>query len=123
MFAFEIHLNGKRLCVAGIGDHGVLNAAINSVAMPQRRYLSLMVGGLISPTEEHVGWVNRKISVGDEIRVKVLETDSVDEPANRQPTDSAAKMAAQKSYVRRMARELGWVVKAQPRKQVKRRRK
>ena len=27
MIAFEVHLNGKRICVAGVGDRGVLTAS------------------------------------------------------------------------------------------------
>jgi hypothetical protein len=31
MRAFEVYLNGKRLCTAGIGDDGVMNTMIDHV--------------------------------------------------------------------------------------------
>jgi hypothetical protein len=52
MRAFEVHLNGKRLCVAGIDGDCVLNVILNHVAGRGRNELWLSVGGLISATEE-----------------------------------------------------------------------
>jgi len=50
MRAFEVHLNGKRLCVAGIGEDGVLTAIITDVARKDGNDLDLTVGGLVSRT-------------------------------------------------------------------------
>ncbi|HKW18279.1 MAG TPA: hypothetical protein VJO35_12300 [Terriglobales bacterium] len=82
MRAFEISLNGKTLCVAGIGEDGVLSAIVDWVTKPDHGDLFLDVGGLISPRDEHVQWVRQKpLEVNDEIQVRIIETAHVDEPA------------------------------------------
>ena len=50
MRAFRIYLNGKKLCLAGIGDDGVLSAIVNWVATDREGDLFLHVGGLLSPS-------------------------------------------------------------------------
>jgi hypothetical protein len=50
MRAFEVSLNGKKLCLAGIGDDGVLTAIVDWVTGRDRADLFLEVGGLVSPT-------------------------------------------------------------------------
>ena len=71
MPTFEVYLNGKWLCLGGIGDDGVLTAIANWVVGRGRRDMRLSVGGLISTSDEHVGWPNRKLRVGDEIKIKI----------------------------------------------------
>ena len=83
MRAFEVHLNGEKVCVAGIGDHGVLNAMVDHVISGIGNELHFRVGGLISETDEHVTWVNQKLKVGDEVQVKVIEAAEIDEPQER----------------------------------------
>ncbi|MGA9391427.1 MAG: hypothetical protein WBV69_13375 [Candidatus Sulfotelmatobacter sp.] len=119
MRAFKVYLNGKKLCLAGIGDDGVLSAITNWVAGGRYKAadLFLEVGGLISPTREHVKWIKQKpLGVGDEIRVKIVDTDSVDGPVERHRSDSARDLENQKAYVRATARQLGWTLREQPRK-------
>jgi len=78
MHAFEVSLNGKRLCVAGVGERGVLTTMISWVARDRTADLSMEVGGLAN--EEHVKWVRqKKLRVGDEIRVEIVEAASVDD--------------------------------------------
>jgi hypothetical protein len=79
--AFEVHLNGKKLCLAGI-DKGVLAVTMHWMARPRRssEVGGFSVGGLIDATKEHVGWTSRRLHIGDELRVKLVETDAVDKP-------------------------------------------
>jgi hypothetical protein len=123
MRAFEVFLNGERLCLAGIGDDGVLNAMVDCVAKPPQQGVELSVGGLISPPREHVDWVDRKVSVGDQILVKIVDAGRVDEPSKRHSHDPATELTAQKNYVRRMAREFGWEVRVPLRQREKQRRR
>jgi len=109
MRAFKISLNGKRLCLAGISDRGVLSAIVNQVAGDHGSDLFMEVGGLAN--EEHVAWIKQKrLGVGDEIRVKVVETGSVGTPAEKRRIHPAERRKSQKRYVRMMAKELGWKV-------------
>ncbi len=119
MRAFKVYLNGKRLCLAGIGDDGVLTAITNWVAGGRYKAadLFLEVGGLVSPTREHVKWVKQKpLQLGDEIRVEIVEAVSVDEPIERYRADSTRDLTNQKAYVRAVARQLGWTVQVSPKK-------
>lgn len=118
MRAFEVFVNGKRLCVAGIGDDGVLNTMLDHVVGNGRDEVFLRVGGLIGPAGEHVFWRTQALKTGDEVRVKVVETHSVDRPKERHRRDPKQELTAQKRYVRQMARKLGWQLTT---KQVKKR--
>jgi hypothetical protein len=111
MKAFEVLLNDKKLCVSGIGEHGVLTAIVDYVVSSRRDEATLSVGGLVTPKEEHVQWVGRrKLAVGDEVRVKVVEVETVDNPTNTKPADLAAADDRQKEYIRQAARKFGWII-------------
>jgi hypothetical protein len=118
MRAFQVYLNGKRLCTAGVGDDGVLSTIVTWVRTarntPSHRSkpvqgedLFIQVGGLINPIEEHLSWLQRPLRVGDDVRITVVETESVDRPKSRKRTDPAQELRAQKRYVRQMAKRFG----------------
>jgi hypothetical protein len=110
MRAFEVNLNGKRLCLAGIGDDGVLNAMVEHFVGKGWNYQTLLVGGLISPTGEHVTWKRRRLKIGDEVRIKIVESVSVDRPRERLRLDPRDEVKRQKKYVREMAKKFGWKI-------------
>jgi hypothetical protein len=113
MRAFEVYVNGKKLCLAGIGDNGVLTAIVNWVTHQGKGDMFLEVGGLVSPAREPVAWVNQKpLRVGDEIRVKIVRASSPEIPIKRHRTDPAEELRSQKRYVRMMAKKLGWKIQA-----------
>jgi hypothetical protein len=115
MRAFEVSLNGKKLCSAGIGDDGVLTAIVNWVTGKSGADLFLHVGGLIGPTGEHVAWENNKrLRLNDRIEVKVIETRKVDEPKRRKRPNPAKDLRARKRYVREMAKQFGWKIMPRP---------
>jgi protein involved in polysaccharide export with SLBB domain len=70
----------------------------------------LHVGGLLIPGDEHVRWPDKNLSVGDEVRIKIVEAASVDEPTKRFPRDEKKRTKEAKRYVRRMAKKLGWTI-------------
>jgi hypothetical protein len=120
MIAFEIHLNGEKLCRAGIGDSGVLSAIVTwsaaTIATGARNEgLFLNMGGLVTPEREHVSWIDQKpLAVGDGIQVSIVEADSVDEHQKRDPVDDARLHQAKEDQVRRSAKELGWKIEEPP---------
>jgi hypothetical protein len=78
MIAFQIQLNGKTLCNAGVGDAGVLGAHVSWIRRNKglvrsiqgrrmRQELILDVGGLTSERDEHVRWLHRNLKVGDQV--------------------------------------------------------
>jgi hypothetical protein len=117
MRAFEVPLNGKKLCLAGIGDDGVLSAHVTWVAGKSGPELSLHVGGLIGPTGEHVSWEDRRLRVDQRVVVRIVEASSVDKPKRRKRPDPARDLRAKRRYVREMAKQLGWkiVTRSKPR--------
>ncbi len=48
MRAFRVYLNGKKLCVAGVGDDGVLSAIVDCVGRSGGTDTSLHIGGLLN---------------------------------------------------------------------------
>ncbi len=114
MRAFEVYLNNKRLCVAGIGGDSVLTAIISQVIKKGKKELRLHVGGLVSSTGEHWTWTNLGFKLGDEVRVTSVETERTNMPRKRIREDPKRDIEFKKSYVRNLAKELGWKIKAGP---------
>ena|SRR5215469_13019321 len=108
MRAFEVHRNGKRLCVAGIGGDCVLNTGVDHVVHGGRPELYLRVGGLISATEEHVIWRSMRLKDGDEVTVKIIKTDRVDRPRRKYKSDSQLAQKNAEAYVLAVAKKYGW---------------
>ena len=109
MRAFEVYINGERLCVAGVNAASVLTLIIDYVGRDKQRS-HLRVGGLLIPDEEHVTWHDSNLAVGDDVRIKIVETETVDAPTKRHPRDPKKEVRAQKRYVRTMAKKLGWKI-------------
>ena len=120
MIAFELHLNGDKLCRAGIGNKGVLSAIVTLATrtMPtgaRDESLFCNVGGLINPEGRHVSWVNQKpLAVGDKVQVTIVEADSVDEYQKRDLEDDMRLRQTKEHQVRKSARELGWKIVEPP---------
>ena len=121
MIAFEVFLNGNKVCRAGVGDLGVLTTVLSWVRREGRNTetrepgnieeeLTLNVGGLISSKNEHVRWSESKLTVGDEVRVRVVNLESVDPPWDRRTEDSSEDLRRQERYVEQMAKRFGWTI-------------
>jgi hypothetical protein len=119
MRGFELRLNGRILFVAGVDTDGVISANLPWVRSPGGRpgsirsaheQLGLTVGGLVARTREHVTWRPRRLRVGDELGIKIVETDRIDKPHRRQRSDPRKEVQLQKAYVRRLAKNLGWQI-------------
>lgn len=85
MVAFVVSVNGRRVCVAGVGGSGVLGAHVSWFMRPDRPDSGeLQVGGLDTVAREHLDWpVPVKLQVGDTVSVQAVELDAVDPPAER----------------------------------------
>ena len=111
MRAFQVVLNGKRICLAGIGEDGVLSAIITHVPFRKRRETRLHVGGLLLPQHEHVRWQQKKLRLGDEVRLRIVEKKSVDAPRTRFKLDPAFETKQQTRQLRLLARKLGYAIR------------
>jgi hypothetical protein len=122
MIAFEVYLNGKQICTAGVGDLGVLSTHVCWVKRNEKdrshltpplaeEELTLNVGGIVTPVEEHVSWhENRPVQIGDEVRLRIVERETVDQPSIRRRTDPVDDEQRRKAYVKEMAKQLGWKI-------------
>lgn len=94
MICFEVQVNDRKICRAGLGQFGVLTSLISWVNNRERpdengtQSVSLNVGGLTIPENdpgEFVTWVRESLTVGDEVSMKIVEAIDADEPVERQP--------------------------------------
>src|SRR5260370_6436002 len=90
MRAFEVFVNGERLCLAGITGRCVLTVIIDHVKgkVDPVDDVHLQVAGLISDTNEHVIWSRIQLNTDDEVRVRIVESESADKPIERLAQDS-----------------------------------
>ena len=116
MPAFEVHVNGRRTCVAGIGEPGVLTATLTWVlGEPRgqrvgREDMGVQVGGLISRGDEFVQWCRRAVRRGDEVVIRIVDVAESDTPRLRRRESPAQRRRRQQAYVRRMAKQFGWKI-------------
>jgi hypothetical protein len=101
MIAFEVIVNGNKLCDAGIEGLGVLTAILSSahrVPQPEAEMnqlcppeLILEVSGLQSARNEGPGqqmsWASKDLKVGDTIVINIKSLEIVDPPEKQMPED------------------------------------
>lgn len=108
MRAFEVYLNGKKLCVAGL-ETGTLLFSVTCTENKQGRGgVGLGMTGMLL---DHgtVRWQQRGLRMNDELRVKIVESRTSDKYEILQ-TASSDERKYEKAYVRRMAKEFGWTI-------------
>ncbi|MBD2307400.1 hypothetical protein H6G17_18140 [Chroococcidiopsis sp. FACHB-1243] len=101
MIAFEVYLNGEKLCTAGLRDLSVLTAILNwrqrqadaSAANPEEleaEDFRLYVGGMLNIAEgsrEFLRWLDLNLEVGNEITIKIVDANTVDIPIRREKVE------------------------------------
>lgn len=131
MICFEVELNGKRLCRAGVGESGVLSSIVSWVGgsprAPDRRgrtragIVRLSVGGLLGsdPDEAqvHPQWVERLIRPGDTVSISVVQAAAADPYRRKDVITPDSIRQRQRRYFLQLKREF------EPRKTRKRHRR
>ena len=106
MIGFEVTLNGQRLFTAAAGESGVLNAAVTWVlraapGVDEPSDLRLDVGGLSQ--DAHLRWpAPRKLTVGDEVLVRIVDTASPDPPSRIERDDREFVEREERKYYERL---------------------
>ena len=109
MIGLEVTLNDQRVCTAAAGDSGVLSAAVTWVlrtapGVKEPTDLRLDVGGLSSGL--HLRWpAPRKLAVGDEVRIRVVETAGADPPAETEQRDPGFAEEEERRYYEELKRK------------------
>ena len=114
MIAFEVLVNGKKRCLAGVAKVGVASVNLYWVkreplvrGLPKEE-LRLSVGGLDSLKSQNLDWLAEDLNCGDEVLIRVKKMGKVDAPLKVRPVDKSVR--PKKAYVRRMAKEFGWKI-------------
>ena len=97
MIAFEIWINGEKICTAGVdSDLGMLTSFLSWTKRDVSRLpaemrsevsgeeLKLVINGqrnLGQNQFENVQWQGCELKPGDEVRIAIIETDQADRPA------------------------------------------
>lgn len=118
MIVFEIVINGRQACRAGVGRAGVVSANINWVGgspraprkggRTQSGEASIDVGGLYvnkDGTNLHLDWLNRVVRPGDEILVRIVESPATDRPARKTVTTVAQRRKQERAYYLHMKKK------------------
>ena len=87
---------------------------VDHIAGRGRQDLYLRVGGLVSDTNEYVTWRSLRLRRGDEIALKIIETDVVDRPRKRVRADPKDQRKS-KAFVRAIGKKLGGKLVTTPR--------
>jgi hypothetical protein len=121
MIAFEIEMNGKKLCTAGIdAKFGILTSILSwakrdvsqlseeAKAKVPEEELKLTVGGHISYSKddyENVQWSGRELKPGDQINIKIIETNEADEPKTKKRSDPKFIDLQKRKYFEQLKKE------------------
>jgi hypothetical protein len=112
MKVFDVSINGRKICRAGVGADGVLTAIVGwskltGMAAAEARRLGqppdetrLHVGGLRNDT--HFSWSDRNLQPGDRVTIEVTQARTSDPPAGRKRNDPAQQQRREKEYYLRL---------------------
>jgi hypothetical protein len=78
VLGYEININGQRICLAGMGDNGVLSTNVLGMDSPGReRQFRLTVSGRDDNTDMRLAWPVKDLQLGDVVSIRLIE---IDEP-------------------------------------------
>ena len=82
MKALEVSIHSHRICLAGVGDDGTLGATIVCHLIADHAYtdIDLRIDGYDRRADENLAWGARRVGVGSEVLVRVVEAVAVDAP-------------------------------------------
>lgn len=126
MICFQVEINGKKLCTAGVGEFGVLTTVLSLVRNRQQAHsvgedtveAQLKVGGTTSlsdSVDENVEWTSSSLNVGDEVRIMITDQLQPDDPTQRTTRDPALELERTKTHYEWLITELRKEVEARDR--------
>lgn len=78
MVGFDVTVNGQHMCLAATGDKGVLHAYLISGGSDDSRKTMIGVNGRDDNSGMKLAWPARELQIGDEILIRLVETDTRD---------------------------------------------
>jgi hypothetical protein len=85
MIAFELYLNGNKVATAGI-DQGVMTIIANWVRSKQNGgdwQSGVSIAGLDTRKSENLKWFRQDLTLGDEVRIRLVDSERIDSPLQR----------------------------------------
>jgi len=82
VICFELKINDKLICTAGVSDLRFLTAALTLMRREEEE-LAVSVGGMAfhdDGTSEERRWVNQSVTLGDKIAIRILDLSTCDQP-------------------------------------------
>lgn len=120
MLAMEVKKNGRKVCVAGADDLGVLTASLSAggplgprtwdfTGKASKPDMHLRVGGLTSRSgapDDHVNWIGHmEIQIGEAVTLRFIETDKADSPAESHPAKRKSPSSDEREYFKGIKEE------------------
>jgi len=118
MIAFEVTVNGKRVCTAGLDRLGVISTTLTYVQRKDKAELDFNVGGLLSHQkegDEYVTWIKETLKPGDSITIQIVEAAESNEPKERRREAPKTEAQRERAYRERLKREYGFRDARRPR--------
>ena len=84
-------------------EAGVLTAVLSHVFA--RSEMTLEVAAMVSDPREHLDWIKRDLKVGDIVVVRVVDSDSPDQPVERQREEPSYAADQQRAYYEHLRRK------------------
>jgi hypothetical protein len=123
MIAFEISIDGRNACTAGVSPAGVTSVIATWVRRPARdpasgdviqdrfeEELTLDVGGLTHDPDGalvHLRWLRQALRPGQRVTLTVVDTEAADPPQSREREDPTRAAERKREYYERLKREYG----------------
>ena len=121
MIAFEVSIDGRKQCTAGVSGEGVTSLVVSWVRRPSRDPVSEMpvpgefeeelcldVGGLAHDPDGapvHVRWLEQPVTVGQRISLTIVEAEKADPPQTSKREDPNLSAQRRRAYYERLKRE------------------
>jgi hypothetical protein len=112
VIALEISVNGKRLYTIGADDPGFVDASVirERKRDAPRIQIGLSAHGANLPVDgevEYLDWNGSSLKVGDEVTIRVVDTDAIDAPHQRRIHDAKRNEKRKREHYESLKREFG----------------
>ena len=88
MRVVEVYVNGEKVCAAGLPSPGHVGTSVTWSARDRGRSGLMSVSG--EDGSDVVFWLTKPLGVGDDVTIRLCESDHADPPTLRQPIEYLA---------------------------------
>ena len=85
MIAYEVYLNGEKICVAGGRALTAVTGSVNYFPNRPDQLGPLLTVGAMVDQKEYLQWAHQSLRAGDKVEIRVVDLEEVDAPVRRDP--------------------------------------